>query len=144
MMKLNKKSLRIFKALTAGITKLGDHKSLKTYDGIMPLSVEFVEFGPGETPVISLAHFHVQEGDICWDPMMSFWVKNQDEVYAISFEQSLGGVYQVSVKFDGEGVQVLRKSQQDQALFANEWLSNIEQQFELTDELRPGGSPRQN
>ena len=131
MMKLNKKSLRIFTALIAGVTKLGDHKSLKSTAGIMPLGVEFVEFGPGQTPVISLNHHFVQEGDVCWDPMMSFWVKAVDEVYPISFEQSIPPVYQVSVRFDGEEVYPLRKYQQDQALFANEWLSNIEQQFDL-------------
>ena len=138
MMKLNTKSLRIFKALTAGITKLGDHKSLKAVDGIMPLSVEYVEYGPGQTPVISLAHHYIQDVDVMWDPMMSFWVQDQDAIFAISFEQSLPPVYYRSVKWEDGKTLVAAKPQRDQALFANEWLSNIEQQFDLIDEIRPG------
>lgn len=60
--------------IAATITQLlGGHHSVRiTSEGYMALCIETIGSSPDGTPLISLAHYGVQNGDLMADPEMTF------------------------------------------------------------------------
>ena len=57
----------IFRRLTEGLTKLGDHRKLDDAPGFMPVSVELVGRLP-QGAIFAVAHDYEQCGDLVADP----------------------------------------------------------------------------
>ncbi len=111
-------------------------------ESFMPLTIERVgediDTLWGNGSLYSLCHYYVQNGDLMQDPEMCFIVvdKRQDataweqaEIRPYLFQQANLGIYQESILFKGNRPDKYdRKMQADHTVFANQWLSNIEQQ----------------
>ncbi len=100
-------------------------------EGFEPLSLEWIFGGR-----ISLMHTYELNGDLCYDPMMTFRFDNAGKTMsAASFEQSVPPVYQYfdedgtgkSIGASGE-LHTLMTLQSRLNNFALKWLDNIEKQ----------------
>lgn len=105
-----------------------DHIRLSA-NGFMDLIIERIGFGPRNLPLISVAHYYEQEGDLMRDPEMTFEVHGQN-LLPVSFQQDgRFSIYQEAV-FKGEQGQVLIRPTLIKQLnsFARTWNANISRQ----------------
>ena len=104
--KLNKQAEAIFRRLTEGMNRMGEHRVIDNTEGtFMPVHVEVIRM-QGESLVISVAHYFKQNGDLCCDPDMTFLV-NETGIYPLTFEQQGGfPIYQEAVQFEEEGIRI--------------------------------------
>jgi len=101
---------------------------LEAGDGMMPLSVEWT----GQNR-ISVMHTYKMNGDLMYDPMMSFEIdSNAKTLRAVEFEQSLPPLYQriddhgIGYSVDSSGNERTVKGLQHEINdFASQWLDNI-------------------
>ena len=96
-------------------------------DGFMDLVVErntLLDDVTGNKGLgFSLAHYYVQNGDLCSDPLMEIIIyPDTKKVEAFSFEMSLPPVYQVVYPEPGKVYLRLRKELND---FLRQWLNNL-------------------
>ena len=99
-------------------------------DGFEPLSIEWIG-----RDRISIMHTYTLNGDLCYDPMMTFEInKEAKTLTAVEFQQSIPPVYQriedgVGLSVDGNGRQSsipdLQRKLND---FAIQWFENISEQ----------------
>jgi hypothetical protein len=103
-------------------------------EGLMRLCIELVGTGPNGNPLVSVAHYYEQNGDLVADPEMTFEVVPDDGPKGwrsgswspVTFEMPGMGVYRRAVWRDDAGrVWVDRRERADQAAFARMWGRNI-------------------
>jgi hypothetical protein len=130
MKHLNDKATAIFRKLTEGLKKVGDHQQWNNDSSFMAACVEIIG-KTGLGPLVSIAHYYVQNGDMMRDPDVVFLIGADQEVYPISFRQDGVGIYQeAAVVKDGKW-RVRPKMQADICSFCNQWMENINEQQQL-------------
>jgi len=101
--------------------------------GLMRLCIEAIGTGPNGFPLVSVAHYYEQNGDLVADPEMTFEVapglKSAAEFYPVTFEMPGMGVYRQATWADDAGkVWVNAREKAEQASFARLWDRNIRAQ----------------
>ena len=128
---LNDKATAIFRKLTDGLRKVGDHRKWDNATGsFMAACIEIIG-KTGLGPLVSIAHYYRQEGDLMRDPDVVFVVGADEHIYPISFRQDSLGVYLESAVVQDGQWKVRTKMQADLCSFCNQWMHNIEQQQNL-------------
>lgn len=124
--KLNKRAAKVFRRLIEGL-KHGESRTIDNTDGVfMPVSVEM--HGTEEMPVVYLAHYFEQHGDLMADPLMLFCIAPLGEIYAMSLLQDPFPA-QVGMTVGEDRIKSFSpKMQRELATFASQWLVNIHQQ----------------
>ncbi len=128
MRHLSKAARKTFERLTDGLTEPGDHRKVDNSGGVfMPVSVDVIDRTP-LGPVVSIAHYFEQNGDLCCDPDMTFLVAPAG-VFPLTFQQAIPPVFTQAATIDADGkVRCATYSQRNITTFANTWLRNIQQQ----------------
>lgn len=128
---LSQRALAVFRVLTEGLSKVGDHRQVKQSEHFMPVSVEVVDMTPQNAPIVSVSHYYEQNGDLMADPEVTFVIARDDYVFPISFRQDSLGIDQQYVRWEGGKVYWNLPKQNDLAGFCNQWMQNIQdQQYE--------------
>lgn len=131
MMKLPPRSSKILDKLTEGLSKIGDHAKFDNAKGtFMAACVEIIDKTGKGWPIVSVAHYFLQEGDMCCDPDVTI-LRATDGDYPMTFQQAIPPVYNVTMKIESGVVSVNQKAQKDLTLFVMELLSNIVEQQQL-------------
>jgi len=123
-----KKFAELFPAVMSGEYS---YLRLEAGKGMMPLSVEWVD-----KYHISIMHTYKMNGDLMYDPMMTFEIDSEaGSMRATEFQQSMPPVYQY---IDNKGVGTTVNSRGDEIVqaglqgklddFASSWLENINNQ----------------
>ena len=108
--------------------------------GYMDLVIEYVGTGPRGLPLISVAHYFEQNGDLMADPEMTFEISALGGLYPISYTQHSLGLYQVAIwTEEGKTYHKPRLSHQ-LAAFAKTWSNNLRMQGFLATAM-PAGAP---
>jgi hypothetical protein len=139
MKKLSIEATRIFCRL---LKRMGKQTYIRlTAKEFLPLVLEQIGevstfYGPGK--LYSLAHYYEQEGDLMRDPEMVFIVVDNRKgttdydpmaIYPQLFRQDNIGAYEESVCLENDRATTFKPLwQKDQAIFASQWLKNIQQQ----------------
>ncbi len=76
--------------------------------GLMPLAVSYEGKGPRGLPLISVRHWYTQNGDVMWDPEMTFEVPaagwEKPELWGpVTYRQDGLGLNQVAVMREDDG-----------------------------------------
>ena len=124
---LNEKAEAIFRKLTDGLRKVGDHQQWNNDSSFMAACVEIIG-RTGLGPLVSVAHYYEQNHDMMRDPDIVFWVDADQHVYPVSFRQDSLGINQEAAIFENGQWNVKPKMQADITRFANQWMLNIEDQ----------------
>jgi hypothetical protein len=131
MMKhLNYKATAIFRKLTEGLKKVGDHQQWNNDSSFIAACVEIIG-RTGLGPLVSIAHYYEQNGDLMRDPDVVFVIGADQEVYPISFRQDSLGTYLESAVVENGKWKVRTKMQADLCSFCNQWMRNINDQQQL-------------
>ena len=125
---LSRKALAVFRVLTEGFTKAGDHRKVNQCQSFMPVCVEAVGRTPQGALIVSVAHYYEQNGDLMVDPEVTFVVTRADYVFPITYRQDGLGIDRVYVRWEGDKVFWNLRMQNDLAGFCNDWMENIKQQ----------------
>ena len=128
IMPLSDKALAVFRVLTEGFTKVGDHRKVEQSREFMPVSVEAVDTTVQNALIVSVAHYYEQNGDLMADPEVTFVVARNEYVFPISFRQDNLGIDGEYVRWEGEKVYWNLAKQNDLASFCNQWMENIKHQ----------------
>ena len=131
MKALNAKAEAIFRKLTDGLRKVGDHRKWDNANGtFMAACVEVI----GKTslgPLVSVAHYYEQNSDMMRDPDIVFWVDADGHVYPISYRQDGLGIDQEAAVFVDGKWNVKPKMQADICHFCDQWMRNIQEQQKI-------------
>ena len=121
--------------LNGGLAELADRPIRIDMDGFDRLCIEHVGAGPNGYPLVSVAHYFEQNGDLMSDPEMTFEVIPSDDPrigwksgswHPTSITQSPVGRYRQAVWVDDRGrVMVNPAEVRDQKFFARIWNRNI-------------------
>ena len=114
--------------LFGGLEALKQHPIRLKVEGFMPLVIEHVGVGPRGQPLVSVAHYYEQQGDLMADPDMTFEVA--DGTWSpVEFQQASPPIYQRAV-FRGDDGKVLIKPKlvADLKRFAALWNRNLRDQ----------------
>ena len=131
MKALNVKAEAIFRKLTEGMVKLGDHRKWDNASGtFMAVCIELIA-KTALGPLVSIAHYYEQNSDLMRDPDIVFWVDADQHVYPISYRQDGLGIDQEAAVFVDGQWNVKPKMQADITRFANQWMLNIQEQQNL-------------
>ncbi len=76
-------------------------------------------------PILSLAHYYEQNGDLVCDPDVTFLAAKR--VHPLTFEQG-DVVYQVTVRFEGQTIHFNEPLQCQITTLGNRWLRNVAEQ----------------
>ncbi len=121
-------------AMNGGLDKLADRPIKIEMDGFDRLCIEHVGRGPNGRPLVSVAHYFLQNGDLMSDPEMTFEVIPDDDSklgwksgtwFPTSITQSPTGVYREAVWTEGGQVLVRPRLVQELKGFARMWDRNI-------------------
>lgn len=124
---LNTKAEAIFRKLTDGLRKVGDNRKWDNNSSFMAACVEIID-RTGLGPLVSIAHYFEQSGDMMRDPDVVFLIGADQHVYPISYRQDgLGIDQEAAIVKDGRW-KVRAKLQADICRFCNQWMRNIEEQ----------------
>lgn len=134
--KLSKKQTEIFKVLMEKAEKAEDKAiKLDAEGGFMPLNVEILyrtQVNGETTPVLALAHYFEQNGDLVPDPDMEvMYIPSKNSVLPISYQNQIA--YTRALFFDPEAKKWKGHPEKinDLVGFLGMWLENIAQQQEL-------------
>ncbi len=128
MKALNKKAEAIFHKLTEGMVELGDHRKIDNTNGsFMAVCVEIIA-KTALGPLVSVAHYYEQNGDLMRDPDVVFLVDADGHVYPVSFRQDNLGIDQEAAVVEDGKWKVRTRMQADIAKFCNDWFQNIQEQ----------------
>ena len=130
MKHLNDKATAIFRKLTEGLKKVGDHQQWNNDSSFMAACVE-ITGRTGLGPLVSIAHYYQQNGDMMRDPDVVFLIGADQHVYPISYRQDGMGVYQEAAIAEAGKWKVRTKMQADICSFCNQWMKNINEQQQL-------------
>ena len=107
--------------------------------GYMQLVIERLGEGPSGYPVVSVAHTYIQEGDVMYDPEMTFEVNweyrdESDGWGPITYRQDNLGMHQTAQWRDANTGQVMIAPRlvRDLKSFARTWNKNLREQGFLT------------
>ena len=134
MLMLDKKSSEIFNIVLEMCNKTdGRYIKIDNSDGaFMPLCVEFL-YSVGKYSVYSFSHYYKQNGDMCPDPDMTFFVESEktENIIPATFQDSR--VYQQICEISRIGELKVNGLNQLSNLckFSKLWLNNIYEQQEL-------------
>lgn len=109
----------------------GHHARINNNPAYMPVIVEKIDYLPGYSEIISIAHYGQQNGDLMADPDMEFVIVC-GYYYPISYRNDY--LYQQQVfQLDPEGKpeKINKILQEHLTSFANGWLRNIAEQQNL-------------
>ncbi len=127
---LNDKATAIFRKLTEGLKKVGDHQQWNNDSSFMAACVEIIG-RTGLGPLVSIAHYYQQNGDMMRDPDVVFVIGADQHVYPISYRQDGMGIYQEAAVVEDGKWKVRPKMQSDICSFCNQWMQNINEQQQL-------------
>jgi hypothetical protein len=127
---LNDKATAIFRKLTEGLKKVGDHQQWNNGNSFMAACVEIIG-RTGLGPLVSIAHYYEQNGDLMRDPDVIFLIGADENIYPISFRQDNLGTYLESAVVENGQWKVRTKMQADLCSFCNQWMRNINDQQQL-------------
>jgi hypothetical protein len=97
-------------------------------EGFMDLVVERLGTGPRKLPLVSVAHYYVQNGDMMRDPEMTFEVDGAN-FWPVSFQQDSLGLYQEACFVGESGATLVRpRLLKDLQKFARSWNMNLRAQ----------------
>ena len=122
---------------TGGLEHLKEHPiRIAAHGAFMRLTVEYIGVGPRGCPLISVAHYFEQNGDLMRDPEMTFEVLD-GEFHPVSCTMDPVGLYQEAV-FKGEAGGVLIKPRLTAELkaIARIWDRNIRDQGYMDEVLK--------
>ena len=125
---LSENALAVFRVLTEGFTKVGDHRKVQQSREFMPVSVEAVGTTPQGALIVAVTHYYEQNGDLMADPEVTFVVARNNYVFPISFRQDNLGIDRVYVRWEDGKIYWNLEMQNDLASFCDEWMENIKQQ----------------
>ena len=125
---LSKRALAVFRTLTEGFSKVGDHRKVNQTEAFMPVCVEAVGMTPQGALIVSVAHYYEQNDDLMADPEVTFVLTRPDYVFPITFRQDGLGIDREYVRWEGNWVYWDLHMQNDLAGFCNQWMENIKQQ----------------
>jgi hypothetical protein len=131
MKHLNERATTIFRKLTEGLKKVGDHQQWNNDSSFMAACVEIIG-KTGLGPLVSIAHYYLQNGDMMRDPDVVFVIGVDQEVYPISYRQDGMGIYQEAAIIEDGKWRVRPKMQADIAKFCDDtWFPNLNEQQQL-------------
>jgi hypothetical protein len=130
MKHLNERATAIFRKLTEGLKKVGDHQQWNNDSSFMAACIELIG-RTGLGPLISIAHYYQQNGDMMRDPDVVFVIGADQHVYPISYRQDGMGIYQEAAIIEDGKWRVRPKMQADICSFCNQWMENINEQQQL-------------
>jgi len=132
MRSLNKKAKSIFNKCVAGLNEPGESRRIgNAANGFMPLIVECVATWQ-TSHIYSLAHYGEQNGDLMCDPEMTFLLGPNGDVRPLTYRNDFVGIDQVAAEPNDEtGWKFNQKLQHELCTFAQQWLSNIDEQQDL-------------
>ena len=131
MQHLNDRATAIFRKLTNGLRKVGDHRKWDNAGGsFMAACVEIIG-KTGLGPLVSIAHYYEQNHDLMRDPDVVFLIGADKHIYPISFRQDGLGVCLESAVLENGQWKVRTKMQADLCSFCNQWMRNINDQQQL-------------
>lgn len=137
--KLSKESVKVFNALTEGLEADFDNKEKyyrkidNTNGSFMPVVIEVIDTPVQGGLVFSIAHYYEQNGDLMRDPEMTFWKKNEEEIFPMTYQMDgIFNGYRKSLELLEDGRYAInRRENYDQKVFANMWFRNIKEQQRL-------------
>jgi len=96
--------------------------------GFMPLAVEAIGPGPRQLPMVSVAHYYEQNGDLMKDPEMVFEVDTAGTFHPVSFQEDNLGIFHEAV-FTNDTGQVMVRPRPVNGLvaFARQWDKNLKE-----------------
>ena len=130
MKHLNQKAEAIFRKLIEGLTKPGDHQQWNNDSSFMAACIEIIGRS-GLGPLVSVAHYYQQNGDMMRDPDVVFLIGADQHVYPISYRQDGLGINQEAAFVEEGQWRVRTKMQADICSFCNQWMRNINEQQQL-------------
>ena len=132
MQHLNDRATTIFRKLTENMRKVGDHRKWDNARGtFMAACVEIIG-RTGLGPLVSVAHYYEQCGDLMRDPDVVFLIGADEHVYPISYRQDGLGIDQEAAYVEDGQWKVKAKMQADICDFCNDtWFPNINEQQQL-------------
>lgn len=96
--------------------------------GFMDLVLERIGTGPRNLPMVSVAHYYEQNGDLMRDPEMTFEVDGAN-FWPVSFQQDSLGLYQEACFVGESGATLVRpRLLKDLQKFARSWNTNLREQ----------------
>jgi hypothetical protein len=98
--------------------------------GYMPLVIERIGTGPRGLPLVSVAHYYEQQGDLMRDPEMTFEQGTNGHLFPVSFQQDGGfAIYQEAVFQNEAGKTLVRPKLISQLKsFSKTWSGNLRNQ----------------
>jgi hypothetical protein len=131
MKHLDDRATAIFRKLTEGLKKVGDHQQWNNDSSFMAACVEIIG-RTGLGPLVSIAHYYVQNGDMMRDPDVVFVIGADQRIYPLSYRQDGMGIYQEAAIVEDGKWRVRPKMQADICDFCNDtWFPNINEQQQL-------------
>jgi hypothetical protein len=132
MQHLNDKATAIFRKLRDGLRKVGDYRKWDNASGtFMAACVEIIG-RTGLGPLVSIAHYYEQNGDLMRDPDVVLVIGADERVYPISYRQDGLGIDQEAAYVEDGVWKVKTKMQADICDFCNDtWFPNINEQQQL-------------
>jgi len=133
MKTLSKTAAKTLDILTDCLNNPGDSKKIDT-SSYMAVHVECIgnapEAGPFKgSPLFSVAHYFMQNGDMCCDPDMVFVRVNSGAYFPVSFQQAIPPVFQEAIDLrDGR---YFPGRVRDLCSFSTTWMRNIKDQQDL-------------
>jgi hypothetical protein len=128
---LNNRAEAIFHKLTEGMAEVGNHRKIDNAKGsFMAVCVEII----GRStlgPLVSVAHYYEQNGDLMRDPDVVFIIGADKQVFPISFRQDGLGINQEAAYVENGQWKVNVKMQADITAFCDQWMQNIREQQNL-------------
>ncbi len=137
MITLDKKSATIFDKIREMCDSTEDrHIKIDNSNGVfMPLSVEFL-YSIGKWSIYSFSHYYKQNGDMCPDPDMTFFVETENKKMIIpaTFQDSY--TYREICELSSIGELKINGMMKlaDLCSFSKMWMKNIYEQQELNSE----------
>ena len=116
--------------LFGGLRALRDKPIKLEVEGYMPLSIEFIGYGPRDLPLVSVMHHFEQNGDLMRDPDMEFEIDGQGKWHPVSYRQDSIGLMQEAVFVDDKTGKVMARPKlvRDLERFSATWSKNLEEQ----------------
>lgn len=130
---LNQKAAKVMDKLTENLNQPGDHAVFDAHGytekwngGIMAAHIEHVGF-LSDFPLFSVTHYFKQNGDMCQDPEMLFFQRNE-KYFPCMFQMAIPPIYEESIYVEDGGLTFYPRLQNNHKNFANTWMLNIKEQ----------------
>jgi hypothetical protein len=96
----------------------------------MRLVIEYVGMGPRGLPMVSVAHYHEQNGDAMRDPEIVFEIDPQGQMEwgPVEYWQDNLGIHQVAVWLENGTAYIKPRLVKDLKLFARTWDRRLREQ----------------